>query len=85
MSAGSIRVRLRLFASYAEAAGRAELELTLAAGATAADVLAAVRHEPWAARLPPRPAVAVNLRYAAPDATLRDGDEVALIPPVAGG
>ncbi len=85
MSAGSIRVRLRLFASYAEAAGRAELELTLAAGATAADVLAAVRREPWAARLPPRPAVAVNLRYAAPDATLRDGDEVALIPPVAGG
>ncbi len=85
MSAGGIRVRLRLFASYAEAAGREELELTLERGATAADALAAVRREPWAARLPPRPAVAVNLRYAPPEVTLEDGDEVALIPPVAGG
>jgi molybdopterin converting factor subunit 1 len=30
-------------------------------------------------------AVAVNQEYAAPDAPLSDGDEVALIPPVAGG
>ncbi len=83
--AAGIRVRLRLFASYAEAAGTGELELSLPAGATAADALAAVRREPWAARLPPRPAVAVNLRDAAHDVVLRDGDEVALIPPVAGG
>jgi sulfur-carrier protein len=85
VSGAAIRVRLRLFASYAEAAGREEMELTLAAGATAADALAAVRRESWAARLPPRPAVAVNLRYAAGDVALRDGDEVALVPPVAGG
>jgi len=84
-SVKGIRVRLRLFASYAEAAGRADMELALAAGATAADALAAVRREAWAARLPPRPAIAVNLRYAAPGVVLRDGDEVALIPPVAGG
>lgn len=85
MSGAGIRVRLRLFASYAEAAGREELELALPAGATAADALAAVRRETWAARLPPRPALAVNRRYAPGDAPLRDGDEVALIPPVAGG
>ncbi len=84
-AAAGIRVRLRLFASYAEAAGRAELELALPAGATAADALAAVRREPWAARLPPQPALAVNLHYAAHDVRLADGDEVALIPPVAGG
>jgi molybdopterin converting factor small subunit len=83
--AAGIRVRLRLFASYAEAAGRGEMELSLPAGATAADALAAVRREAWAARLPPKPAVAVNLRYAAPEVPLEDGDEVALIPPVAGG
>ncbi len=81
----SIRVRLRLFAAYAEAAGRDELELTLPPGATAGDALAAVRREGWAARLPPRPAVAVNLRYAPSDRVLGDGDEVAIIPPVAGG
>jgi molybdopterin converting factor small subunit len=80
-----IRVRIRLFASYAEAAGREELDLTLAAGATAADALAAVRGQAWASRLPPSPAVAVNRRYAGRDVALRDGDEVAIIPPVAGG
>ena len=81
----TIRVRLRLFAGYAEAAGRDELELTLPPGATAGDALAAVRRERWAARLPPQPAVAVNLRYAAPGVALADGDEVAIIPPIAGG
>ena len=30
-------------------------------------------------------AVAVNREYAMPDAALRDGDEVALLPPVSGG
>jgi molybdopterin converting factor small subunit len=83
--AGPIRVRVRLFASYAEAAGRDEVDLSLAAGATAADALAAVRGQAWASRLPPSPAVAVNRRYAGRDVALRDGDEVAIIPPVAGG
>ena len=82
---GGIRVRVRLFASYAEAAGCAELELSLADGATAADALAAVRSQAWAARLPPSPAVAVNQRYAGSAVALHDGDEVAIIPPVAGG
>ncbi len=30
-------------------------------------------------------AVAVNREYSVPDAVLRDGDEVALLPPVSGG
>jgi molybdopterin converting factor small subunit len=81
----AIRVRIRLFAGYAEAAGRDALDVTLPAGAVAGDALALVRGQPWAARLPPSPAVAVNQRYAKPDAALRDGDEVAIIPPVAGG
>jgi len=51
----------------------------------AADALAAVRSESWASRLPPSPAVAVNRRYAGREVALRDGDEVAIIPPVAGG
>ena len=81
----AVRVTVRLFASYAEAAGREARSLTLAAGAPAADALAAVRAQEWASRLPPSPAVAVNRRYAGRDVTLRDGDEVAIIPPVAGG
>jgi len=80
-----MRIRLRLFAMYAEAFGADELSLELPAGATVADALAAVRREPAAAKLPPRPLVAVNLTYAKPDVALSEGDEVALIPPVAGG
>jgi len=80
-----VHIRLRLFAMYAEVFGRDEVPLDLPAGATVADALAAVRGEPAASRLPPSPLVAVNLKYAKPDVVLNEGDEVALIPPVAGG
>lgn len=80
-----VRVRVRFFASYAEAFGREEMGVELRAGASVADCVAAVRADPAAARLPPHPLVAVNQRYAKPEALLSDGDEVALIPPVAGG
>ena len=76
---------MRFFASYAEAFGREEMGLDLAAGALVADCVAALRKEPAAARLPPSPLVAVNRRYARPETALAEGDEVALIPPVAGG
>lgn len=69
---------------YAEALG-GELLLELPPGATAADALAAVRRRPGTERLPPGPLIAVNQRYAKPETALQDGDEVALIPPVAGG
>ncbi len=38
-----------------------------------------------ASGLPPSPLVAVNYKYAGPDSFLSNGDEVAIIPPVAGG
>jgi molybdopterin converting factor small subunit len=44
-----------------------------------------VRALPGAERLPAAPLVAVNAAYADADHPLADGDEVALIPPVAGG
>jgi len=37
------------------------------------------------ARLPPRPLVAINEQYATLQSELRGGEEVAVIPPVAGG
>ena len=80
-----MRVRVRFFASYAEAFGREEMALELRAGASVADCVAAVRTDPAAGRLPPSPLVAVNQKYARPETPLADGDEVALIPPVAGG
>lgn len=80
-----MKVRLLLFAMYAEALGTREVPLELPAGATAADALAHVRQLAGAERLPPKPLIAVNQRYAKPETALKDGDEVALIPPVAGG
>lgn len=52
--------------------------------ATAGDVLAAVRALAPAMGLPPA-AIAVNREYAQPGKRLTGGDEVAVIPPVAGG
>ena len=81
----NVTVRVRFFASYAEAFGREEMSLDLPAGATVASCLAAVRADPAAARVPPSPLVAVNQRYAKAETRLAEGDEVAFIPPVAGG
>lgn len=78
-------VTVLLFASYADAVGRSEIELDVESGATVSDVIEQVRAMGDADRLPPAPMVAVNEHYASRDRELKAGDEVALIPPVAGG
>lgn len=78
-------IRVLLFASWSEALGSRVVEVDVAPGATAADVLAAVQSRaPGGASLA-RPAVAVNQRIADPATPVAEDDEVALIPPVAGG
>ena len=79
-----MKLRVLVFASYAEALGRGSLEVELPAGSTVAACVEAVRRL-TGDRVPPGPLVAVNRRYAKGEQTLSDGDEVALIPPVAGG
>lgn len=75
------RITVRLFAGLRERAGLGTTELELPEGAVAGDV--------WAlldlGERPPGIAFAVNRAYASEDASLADGDEVALIPPVSGG
>lgn len=85
-ASSTISVRLLLFAAYAEQAGADEVELQVAAPATVADVLRAFRQRvALADRLPPRPLVAVNQAHAAPDTAVHQGDEIAILPPMAGG
>lgn len=80
------KVRLRFFARYAEMVGRDESELSLVLPATVADVVRRARTDvPGAETLPERPLVAVNLRHVQLDAQVADGDEIALLPPLAGG
>ena len=78
-------VTVLLFASYAVAIGANSLALELPPGATVGDVVTHVQALPGAARLPQNPLVAVNERYAKRDRAIVAGDEVAIIPPVAGG
>ena len=78
-------VTVLLFASYADSLGAHTMRLDMPAGATVADVLGRVRALPGADRLPSEPLMAVNERYARGTRVLESGDEVALIPPVAGG
>ena len=81
----TMSVTVLLFASYADAFGQPSLELHLPAGATVSDLIRHVSALPSATALPPKPLVAVNARYASGDQLLNTGDEIALIPPVAGG
>ena len=80
-----MRLQVLLFASYADAFGAPEVAIDLPDGATVRELLGAVRSLAPHASLPPHPLVAVNQAYAAPTDLVHAGDEVALIPPVAGG
>ena len=78
-------VRVLLFASYAEAVGASAIEVDLASPARVRDVLESVHARAGAGRLPPKPLVAVNESYDSLDDVVTERDEVAIIPPVAGG
>lgn len=81
-----MRVRVRLFASLREAVGEAAAELELAPGATAEDAWRAlVGLHPALAPRRASLAAAVNRSYTDWGAVLREGDELAFIPPVSGG
>lgn len=81
-----VRVKVRLFASLREAAGRSELQLELPQGATPESAFARLSAEhPALAGRRASLAAAVNRCYAPFDAPLADGDELVFIPPVSGG
>ncbi len=77
-------VRVRLFASYREAAGTNRLDTPLPHGSRVSDLLAVLAPQvPSLSRT--AGLVAVNHTYVSAETVLHDGDEVALIPPVSGG
>lgn len=86
MIVAPMRIHVLYFAVFRERLRRDEEEIEIGDGSTVAaaiDVLAA-RHADIA-KLRGRFRVAVNQDFADDDHILRDGDELALIPPVAGG
>ncbi|HEU4748299.1 MAG TPA: MoaD/ThiS family protein [Gemmatimonadaceae bacterium] len=78
-------VIVQLFASYAELVGRTTITVPLTDGDRVSDLLRNLRSVPLASALPESPRVAVNHAFAAGSTRLHPGDEIALIPPVAGG
>jgi len=78
-------IRVQLFASYAERLGQHVIELPADGLRTAGDVLDRVRALPSGAAIGPSTLVAVNLRHAPPDTPVKAGDEIAIMPPLAGG
>jgi molybdopterin converting factor small subunit len=81
----TLTVRVLLFASYAEALGVDAVELSFESPVTVGDALQRIRSLPGGERLPPHPLCAVNLSQASADAPLSAGDELAILPPLAGG
>lgn len=75
---------VQLFGRYRDVAADEGVMLKLPRGATVADLMSAL-HKRLPDQLPERPTIAVNWRQAMDDQVLEASDEVALIPPVAGG
>lgn len=81
-----MKVRLLFFAVLRDITGSDARDLTLDDGTTARQVWESLRTSyAKLAEYAQPPMVAINETYAMPDDVLRDGDELAFIPPVAGG
>ena len=81
-----MKIRLLFFAVLRDIAGRSEDVLVLPDGTRAGDVWQRLRDQHAELRdyVQP-PMIAVNESYGGAEELLRDGDELAFIPPVAGG
>ena len=79
-------VTVKLFAAFRDAAGTSEMTVSLPDGATVGELRATIAREaPALMALLGRSAISVNLDYADYGDVIRNGAEVAIIPPVSGG
>jgi molybdopterin converting factor small subunit len=86
MRPSTVSIELRLYGQLREMAAASEGPRTLREGGSVADLMALLRGEGVIPEvLLSVSAVAVNQEYANPRQLLRDGDVVAILPPVSGG
>jgi molybdopterin converting factor small subunit len=79
-------VSVRLFAELRERFGCQTCDVTLPDGGCIADLLSQLGERVPAARpLLAKSLTSIGTEYASPDCPLRDGQEVAVLPPVSGG
>jgi molybdopterin converting factor subunit 1 len=81
-----MRIHLLYFASFRDTAGRDREDRDLAEGTRVRDLWKELAREIQRfAAFPTMPPAAVNREYVEGETVLHDGDEVAFLPPVAGG
>ena len=80
-----MKVKLKYFASIAEAVGMSVGEIDLRDGTNVSDVLDVLTKRFKGLEEMNNVIVAVNGAYVDPNTPLEDGDVVALFPPVSGG
>ncbi|MBI4378361.1 MAG: MoaD/ThiS family protein [Nitrospinae bacterium] len=88
MSYNKFMITVRLFAIYRERAKREKIELDIKQDTQVGDLLEVVKNSVSSIRdliSEGKGMIAVNQEIANLDTLVRDGDEVALIPPVSGG
>lgn len=79
-------VTLLFFSTLRDRMGGGECQLEVGSPTPARQIFCSLFPErPVAERLLQMIRVAVNCEYVSPDTLVRDGDEVAFIPPVSGG
>jgi len=82
----TIQVNVKLFAIFQEVFATEELQMQMEIGTCVSQVFDRLatqqpKLEPWRSLT----RYAINLNFVEPQSILKDGDEVALIPPVSGG
>jgi MoaD family protein len=82
-----MKVKVKFFASYRDLAGKSEIELNVDQDDSVATVLDKLKEffPRLSERLGSNMLIALNAEYASITNPVRDGDEIALFPPVSGG
>jgi molybdopterin converting factor subunit 1 len=82
-------INVRFFAALREQVGRDSIEVRASGCSDIVGLLAGIRVQlgdrAFAALTAPNVRVAVNREFATGDCAVRDGDEVAFMPPITGG
>lgn len=82
----ALKVKARFFAGYRDAVGKSEMEIDVEDGATVATIMNMLEGEhPNLSAYTGYLMTAVNSQYVERTHTLKEGDEVAFVPPVSGG
>jgi molybdopterin converting factor subunit 1 len=81
-----LKIKVKFFASYREAIGKEEIEVDIEKNTDVNGLLEVIKKKhSEIGTLSETLIISVNKEYATFDTILKNGDEVALLPPVSGG